>query len=1205
MNSHKSEKIIEEAVDLAKTWQDRANELLSPKEYIFQKRYMRLLNHPLDKVILSKMMDQGFRSKDAKRVSSQINSILKRYGIPRFFSPSERFLTLLFLKFGRYIPTISVPILIYRIRKESSRFILPAEETSLFPLLQQRKSRNIRMIINHLGEAVLGEEQALSHLNTYLEYLKKPEVEYISVKISSLHSQNLPIAFEHTVCVLKERLSILYRTAKENLFIQKGGIGVAKFVNLDMEGYPDVFPTVGAFTRTLGQEEFRNYFAGIALQSYLPDSWEIQGELTKWAKERVANGGSPIRIRIVKGANLEMEKVESGINNWPLAPYNNKLEVDTNFKRMVEFGMRPDNIEAVHLGIGSHNLFDLAYAYQIARHRGVDENVSIEMLEGMADHVQRAILETTRGVLIYSPVVLKENFINAIAYLMRRLDENTARENFLRYASNLRTDSLEWTYLKEQFVASCGHINQARKTPNRVQDRAGECLGIKSGIFFEGELRNEPDTDWTRPANRKWAQSIIDKWKKGPDERPFEIPLVVGEKEIYENRQVMECMDPSQINTATEERICVATCALAEIEDIENAVKIAKADPDQWRYTSLAKRHEVLSKVAVNLRRARGDLIGSAACNTGKIFTEADIEVSEAVDFAEYYPHSLIAFEELPHVKCSPRGLGLVVSPWNFPIAIPCGGITAALAAGNTVIFKPASSAVIPAWELCRCFWEAGVSKNVLQFLPCKGESTGAVLTRHPEVDFIIFTGGTDTGLKILQQRPDIYFAGETGGKNTTIVTAMSDRDQAIRNIIHSAFSNCGQKCSATSLVILEKEVYKDADFKKQLVDAAKSCNVGSAWEFENKIAPLIRPPEGKLERALTQLEPGEEWALRPRNIKGNPHLWTPGIKWGVVPGSYTHMTEFFGPLLGVMCAKNLDHAIKLANQTGYGLTSGLESLDIREQEYWKSRIKSGNLYINRGTTGAIVLRQPFGGMGKSSLCAGIKAGGPNYAIQFMDAEDITFPCACNIEEVHPLMELSLEWKRRLDRGDLQEYEQDLKNTIHAVMSYLNAVDQEFSREKDYFHLQGQDNLVRYLPTGTVVVRLHFKDSLFEILARIAAVRVSGCKLIISIPSDLKEDHAWFLFQKEAKGFIGNAEIIYQSDKELIDMIPQIQGIRYSNPDLVPKEIFEAAAKRGFYISRTKVVMEGRIELLQYFQEQSICNNYHRYGNLGERALNT
>lgn len=211
--------------------------------------------------------------------------------------------------------------------------------------------------------------------------------------------------------------------------------------------------------------------------------------------------------------------------------------------------------------------------------------------------------------------------------------------------------------------------------------------------------------------------------------------------------------------------------------------------------------------MAAELKKTRGDLIGAAAC-TGKIFTESDPEVSEAVDFAEYYPYSAAVFDGIENITCAGKGVGLVISPWNFPVAIPCGGIVSSLAAGNTVIFKPSSEAVLPAWILAECFWKAGVSKNALQFLPCSGSGAGAGLVNHPDIDFIILTGGTETGLKILKQRPGIYLAAETGGKNATIVTAMSDRDQAIKNVLHSAFSNSGQKCSATSLLILEKEVW-------------------------------------------------------------------------------------------------------------------------------------------------------------------------------------------------------------------------------------------------------------------------------------------------------------------------------------------------------------------------------------------------------------
>jgi RHH-type proline utilization regulon transcriptional repressor/proline dehydrogenase/delta 1-pyrroline-5-carboxylate dehydrogenase len=445
--------------------------------------------------------------------------------------------------------------------------------------------------------------------------------------------------------------------------------------------------------------------------------------------------------------------------------------------------------------------------------------------------------------------------------------------------------------------------------------------------------------------------------------------------------------------------------------------------------------------------------------------------------------------------------------------------------------------------------------------------------------------------------------AAETGGKNATIVTAMSDRDQAVGNVIYSAFGNSGQKCSATSLLILETEVYEDAGFKRQLVDAARSISTGSAWDFSNKMGPLIQPPQGDLKKALTALETGESWALQPQNIDNNPFIWTPGIKWGVRPQSYTHMTEFFGPLLGVIRADNLEHAIELANQTGYGLTSGLESLDPREEKYWKDRIKAGNLYVNRGTTGAVTLRQPFGGMGKSALGSGIKAGSPKYVAQFMEFEEISPPTGNSIQNSHPLLNLALQWKQKLDDGGFHGVEADIQKTIGAIKSYIHHVAGEFSRRLDYFHLRGQDNILRYQPVGTVVIRLHQDDSIFETLAGIAAVKISGCKLRISSPKDLDTSVTRFLDTKEGRQLIGGSPVVYELDKELIKSIPIIDRIRYAAPERVPQDVYRAAAETGFHISRTPVMMDGRIELLQYYRQQSICNNYHRYGNLGERAL--
>jgi len=1198
MKTAMDDTLQKEAIQLAEAWQNRADALLKSDEKKYQKQIKHLLTHPEDKITLTQMIDQSFRSENYRRVADQVTSLLKRRGIPGFFSPTEKILMHLFLNVGRLIPGISVPKMIEKMRADSNRAIIPGESDVLLPHLQRRKSQGIRMNINHLGEAVLGEEEARHRLQTYIDDLKNPSIEYISVKISTIYSQIQSLAFDHTVGVLMERLAQLYRTAAAHEFERPDGQRVPKFVNLDMEEYRDLDITTAAFTRTLDQDEFKHHGAGIVLQAYLPDSFAIQQTLTTWARERVANGGAPIKIRIVKGANLEMELVESALFNWPLATYDNKRDVDANYKRMVHFGMQPENMRAVHLGIASHNLFELAYAYKLAERNQVTDGFTFEMLEGMANHVRRAISEMTGEVLLYAPVAAREEFINAIAYLVRRLDENTGEENFLRYSPSLKTGSEEWRFLQKEFEAACAHRDQAPSAPNRIQDRNQEVFPEKMGTCYEGEFNNEPDTDWSLAANRRWAQAIREKWQKTADDAPIQIPLVIGNEEILEDRDTRTILDPNQIPA----EITVAAYRLATVADADRAVAVAKADPDGWRQLSPAERHAVLARVAMEVRKDRGDLIGTAAANTGKVYTEADVEVSEAIDFAEYYPYSARAFTELENIQATGKGVGVVVSPWNFPIAIPCGGMMASLAAGNTVIFKPASDAVLVAWTLCQAIWRAGISRNTLQFLPCSGGSTGAHLIGHDDVDFVILTGGTETGMTMLRQKPAIHLSAETGGKNATIVTAMADRDQAIKNIIYSAFGNSGQKCSATSLLILEREVYDDENFKRQLVDAARSFKVGSAWNFANKMGALIHPPKGDLEKAMTSLEPGESWALPPEMVDNNPHMWTPGIKYGVQPGSFTHNTEFFGALLGVMPAENLEEAIDRVNMTGFGLTSGIESLDPREHAVWKEKIRAGNLYINRGTTGAITLRQPFGGMGKSALGPAIKAGGPNYVSQFMHFEETGFPAVGPLEQEHALLRMALEWRRKLLWGHLGEFKDDLTKTIRAIKSYLYQAEKEFCREKDYFHLRGQDNIHRYRPLGTVAIRLHPDDSLFDVLARLAAARISGNVAVISIPPDLENAVTAFLTTVEGRQITAGALIRRQSDEALTASMAVVQRIRYAAPDRVPAAILAAAAQKGYYVARSPLLMEGRIELLHYCQNQSICDTYHRYGNLGDRS---
>ena len=1180
---------VQKALLVARRLQERARALQTPSERRQQAELDRMIQTPSDKATLAMMTDQAFRTNDPARAVEHLTHILDVQGVPRFFGPVDRTLMKGFQSFGGFVPGVALPLVKEHMQKETANVILPGEHDVLTRHLAERRTEGVRMNVNFLGEAILSEPEAERRLQQYLQGLQWDEIEVVSIKISTLYSQISPIAREHTVAVLCDRLERLFRTADRARFTRPDGTVVPKFVYLDMEEYRDKELTAAAFMRTLDRKGLEHVRAGIALQSYVPDSFRTLLEIQDWARRRVAAGGGRITIRLVKGANMEAERAESSMRGWPQAPYRTKLETDANYKRMVHEVVKPENLAAMDVGVASHNLFDLAYGLVLAHERDAMDRVQFEMLEGMANAQRRALFELSRNLLLYAPACRRENFINAIGYLIRRLDENTGPENFLRHAFKIEVDSPEWRRLEQGFLAAFDAIGRTGDAPRRDQDRNEPPVAPAAIARGWQHFENEPDTDFALPQNGEWAERIVGKWQSRCGEDAVQIPLVIGGEEIFDGRPVRDCLDPSRPG------VVVGRYRQAGEPDIARAVECAAADPDGWRTLPVQQRFEVLGRVAQELRLARGDLMGAALADGGKTLPESDPEVSEAIDFLEFYRDSARWWQSRPTLRARPKGVVVVVPPWNFPVAIPCGGVAAALAAGNTVIIKPASDTVLVAWEMCQCFWRAGVSRKALQFVPCAGGREGRKLVNHPRVDAVILTGGTETALTMLSDNPRLSLFAETGGKDATIVTAVSDRDLAIKHILHSAFSHSGQKCSATSLLLLQAEVYDDPAFRRSLCEAVQSLDVGPAWNLGTKMGPLIRPPSGDLETALKVLEPGEEWAVMPQPVEGNPCLWTPGVKYGVRPGSYTHMTEFFGPVLAVMRFEKLAEAVALVNQTGYGLTSGLESLDEREWDYWKRHIRAGNLYINRVTTGAIVLRQPFGGMGKSGFGPGMKAGGPNYVAQFMDFEDVDAGTDEAAPQAATLAALHAALLANPQPGD--------GRIRAAIGSYDRNRREEFGLEHDHFRLVGQDNVRRYLPVGSVRVRVHADDSAHDIFGRACAAHAAGCPVVISTPPGLRSPGVERL-ERLTEAWAGAIEFVEESDAALAQAIRdgQVDRVRYSAPGRAALEVLAAGNEANGCVVSVPVSTEGRLELLWYVREQSISTDYHRYGNLGNRA---
>src|SRR5262245_19461383 len=442
------------AVELAEALLREARAQQTPDEHAQARKLARMMADPHGKELTIALADQAFRSHRPERIADQLAYLLHRYGVPQYMDWWERVALLLGGAMAHYLPSLVVPPIVARLRHETQNVILPGEEEDLARYLKERRRDGMRLNLNQLGEAILGEGEAGRRMEAYLALLARDDVEYISVKVSSVFSQIDLVAFRATVTHVAERLRRLYRPGARPDYTHPDGRVTPKFINLDMEEYRDLDLTVAAFQEVLDEEEFLPLRAGIVLQAYLPDSFRVQRALTAWAVQRRARGGAPIKLRIVKGANLAMERIEAAVHGWPQAPYATKAEVDANYKRMLAYGVRPEHAEAVHLGVASHNLFDVAYGLLLRAEHRVEPWVEFEMLEGMANYQARVVQARAGGLLLYAPVVRAEDFHSAIAYLVTGLDEHTEPDTFRRPVLDLEPGSTGGTAVEDRLA--CG-----------------------------------------------------------------------------------------------------------------------------------------------------------------------------------------------------------------------------------------------------------------------------------------------------------------------------------------------------------------------------------------------------------------------------------------------------------------------------------------------------------------------------------------------------------------------------------------------------------------------------------------------------------------------------------------------------------------------------------------------------------------------------
>ena len=1028
---------------------------------------------------------------------------------------------------ARILPAVVVPIARRVLRGLVAHLVIDANDPALGRALARIRRRGMRPNVNLLGEAVLGAAEASHRLDGTVRLLARDDVDYVSIKVSATVAPHNPWAFDEAVGHIVEALT--------PLFEQAASATPAKFVNLDMEEYKDLDLTIAVFTALLDQEHLRGLEAGIVLQAYLPDALGAYLRLQEWAHARRAAGGAGIKVRVVKGANLPMERVDASLHDWPLATWHTKRQSDTNYKRVLDAALRPDRIDDVRIGVAGHNLFDLAFAKHLAAARGVSAGVEFEMLLGMAPAQAEVVRRDLGGLLLYTPVVAAADFDAAIAYLIRRLEEGASSDNFMSAVFELSSDEALFARERDRFLASLADLDDAVPEPHRTQDRS------RGVAIVPKEFRNTPDSDPSTAGNREWARGIL---KRAAE---------------------------SELGAAT-----VAASVIGDVAAVTDLVGEAVAAAGEWAALGAAGRGAVLRRAAMVLEQRRGDLIEVMAAEAGKTFDQADPEVSEAIDFAAYYGVRARDLERIDGARFVPAKLTLVIPPWNFPVAIPAGSTLAALATGSSVIIKPARRSARSAAVMVEALWEAGVPRDVLRFVQFADSGLGERIISDPRVDQVILTGGFETAELFRSFRPGLRLLAETSGKNAMIVTPSADLDLAARDVAASAFGHAGQKCSAVSLAILVGSVADSERFHAQLLDAVRSLPVGEPTDPSSRMGPLIAPAEGKLLKALTTLDAGERWLLEPRRLDPEGRLWTPGIKTGVAPGSEFHRVEYFGPVLGILRARDLDEAIALQNAVDYGLTAGLHSLDADEIAHWVDRVEAGNLYVNRGTTGAIVQRQPFGGWKKSVVGPGAKAGGPSYLLglgTFRSAE------AAGGGAVPDRYVGLLDAASPGERSYLER----------AVASDARAQAEEFGVTRDVSGLAAERNAFRYRPVP-VTVRAERLASPVEVVRVVLAGLAAGAPLTVSAPAD------WSVEARTAFVAAG-IPVREESETEWHATARTLRDARIRLVGASASSLLEAIDGRpDVAVYDNPVTEAGRIEQLPFLREQAISITAHRFG---------
>lgn len=1109
-------RLAEESIGAVRTWRN-AKDITVPSR---EAKLAELVRVPGGAAFAIDVVNSVLRPQDARAVARNLERL--SHDVPDGISWGTEFDTHISAGLASLSANATVPRVRERYFRLFSHLLLRLDVRELQEhLVDLTRAGGIRPTLVPIATSASGQHEANRQAADVRDVLLRDDVESVSFRVSAMTGCWRLVDLDGLVDDVVARVTPLFDIAAR----AEG----AKIIDLEVATFDELEPTLRVFERMAN--DFPQLVVGIALPDAFPDSLPALRRVAEIARKRRARGGEEVTVRITRGEFFPEERAVAEAHGWHPAVFASDAERDAQYVRLLDFALLPAQTAVLRVVSATHDLFLTAFAWRLARARGVERRLEHEFRLGLASSDVEAVKRDVGGVRILAPVMHSGQLPLAAPYLMRRLADLASK-------TGAGARSTEPAASKAQFVQE-----EARFRAALDDSRRPVAPTLRHQDFVRAEV-----ADFTNSATREWALGVVER---------------------------------SRDSAAGEELL--SRSAVEDIPALESRVSHAISLGQSWGERRGATRGAVLDSVAEVFAEWRGLLAEVAVSESGVRIEEADVDVSVAIQLAVAAAGNARELDVVAEAKFVPPRLTVVVSPRSGAVTSLAGTVLPALAAGSAVIIKAAPETRRGAAVFIETLVAGGVPPGLVTVVDSESDIAQALISDE-RVERVLHSGSRHAAKLFHSWRAEMALNSTTGGRNSVIVTPSADFEAAVPDIVSSAFDHAGQAQTAAGTVILVGSVGSSARFLGRLADAVASVMTDGSATRQPGVSSLARPAGVREREALDDLADGESWRVRPRQLDEAGALWSPGLRDGVRADALLQRQERRAPVLDIVRVATLEEAIEVQNATGFGLSAGIFSLDVDEVETWLESAEAGVLCVNRAVVAGVGARVPVGGWNRSILGTGRAAGGQDAALVLGRWE----PVAARPGTTVTLEGVGEQVARLVTAAqpgmNFTEFDWVRSGAVSDEVAWTSTYD-----VGELSNLEFERNVQRYRPVP-VTIRLSEGAPVSELVRVLAAATITGAPVAVSTATPLHPGLI-ALFGEQLSP-VDVAEVLVESDIRWRARA-QAGEIVTTRIRLIGGEANVLArvlhGQPGIAVHAGPVTASGRIELLTFLREQSIC----------------